>query len=109
MILANLTPQQLRKAADLQEKIQSLQQQLASVLGGTASAPTPGKRTLSAAGREAIAAAARARWAKVRTGSAKPSAAKKPARRISAAGRERLAAAAKERWKRAKAAGKTSL
>jgi len=112
MELANVTPQQLRKAADIQERIQSLQRELASLLGDrierAPSAPAGGKkRGLSAAGRAAIAAAARARWAKVRAG--KPPKAPVPKRKISAAGRARLAAAARERWKKAKAAGKSRL
>jgi hypothetical protein len=90
---------------------------------------------MSAAGRRAIAAAARARWAKVK--STKPGtkagrklsakglaniragvlkrmesqskATTKPKRKMSAAGRAALAAAAKARWAKAKAAGKSTL
>jgi hypothetical protein len=70
--MINLTPQQLRKAADIQEKIQSLQSELKVILGATveaaaSQAPTkPKQRKMSAAGRAAIAAAAKARWAKVK-------------------------------------------
>jgi hypothetical protein len=95
MNITNLTPQQLRKAADIQERIQSLQSELNSILGGgEASTPAqatepptkPKKRKMSAAGRAAIAAAARARWAKVKgtAPSAKP--AQKPKKKLSAQG-----------------------
>ncbi|MGO9477806.1 MAG: hypothetical protein ACLQAH_13440 [Limisphaerales bacterium] len=64
---------------------------------------------MSAAGRAKIAAAARARWARVK-GAKKPAkAASKPRRKMSAAGRAKIAAAARARWKKAKAAGKNSL
>jgi hypothetical protein len=61
-----------------------------------------GKRRLSAAGRAAIIAATKARWAKVK-------AAKKKDRRSSPAVRATLAAAARARWTKVKAAGKTTL
>jgi hypothetical protein len=107
--LTSLTPKALRRAADLQEKIVSLQKELSYILGAPAdAAPSAGpkKRTMSAAGRARIAAAARARWAKIRRG-AKP--ARKPRRKMSPAVRARLAALAKARWKAVKAQGKTSL
>jgi hypothetical protein len=112
MQLTNLSPQQLRKAADLQERIQSLQQELSSLLDVSEEArpvSTGGKkRTMSSAGRAAIAAAARARWAKIKR-QGKPAGKGKAKRVMSAAGRARLAEAARERWKKAKAAGKSSL
>jgi len=63
------------------------------------------KRRMSAAGRAAIAAAARKRWAKVRQAKAGKKAAK-PAkkRKMSAAGRAAIAAAAKARWAKVRAA-----
>jgi hypothetical protein len=73
--ITNLTPQQLRKAADLQERIQSLQRELTDVLGGYASASSSsgastaasgGKRRISAAGIARIRAAQRLRWAKIK-------------------------------------------
>jgi hypothetical protein len=143
MNLITLTAKQLRQAADIQEKIQSLQQELNQILGATAKT-TDGelpdgrrkkKRKMSAAGRAAIAAAARARWAKIkgtapkrrlsaaglaniRAGVAKRMAAQKGAkpaaksarkRNVSPAARARLSAMAKARWKKAKAAGKSRL
>ena len=67
-----------------------------------------GKRRISAAGRAAMSAAGKARWAKVRGTKATP----KPARkdwRSSPAVRAKLSAAAKARWAKAKAEGKKTL
>jgi hypothetical protein len=79
----------------------------------------PKKKTMSAAGRARVAAAQKARWAKIKSGkpvvkAAKPAvkAVAKPVKKkggMSAAGRARIAAAAKARWAAAKAAGKKSL
>ncbi|MGD1098422.1 MAG: hypothetical protein ABSB35_41375 [Bryobacteraceae bacterium] len=106
--MINATPTQLRKAANIQEKIQSLQSELNDILGGsdeTGTIEAPRKRRkMSAAGRARIAAAARARWAKV-----KAARVQKPRRKFTAAGRARLAALAKARWAKVKAAGKTRL
>ena len=105
--LLSLTTKQLRRAADLKEKIEALNKELVSILGAPApvSAKRPKKRGMSAAGRAAVAAAQRARWAKIKK--AEP-AIKAPAKRrkMSAAGRARISAAAKARWAKAKAAGK---
>ena len=68
--------------------------------------PVAHKRTLSAAGRKAIADAARKRWAGIKAAKAAPSAAKpavKGKRGISAAARKAMAAAAKKRWAAIKA------
>jgi hypothetical protein len=110
--LTNLSPAQLRRAADLQERIQGLQSELNAILDITvesAPAEAPRKRRMSAAGRRAIAAAAKARWTKYNA--AKGTAPAKPGRKrkMSAAGRAAIAAAAKARWARAKAQGKTTL
>jgi anti-sigma-K factor RskA len=103
--LLSLTSAQLNHAADIKEKISALEEELASFVGSPAtSAPAPKKKSkISAAGRGRIAAAQKARWAKVK--GTKP--AKK--RKMSAAGRAAIAASAKARWAKAKAAGKTSL
>jgi hypothetical protein len=64
MSIANLTPSQLRQAADLQEQIAGLQSQLAALEGGKTSAPVkPAKKKggMSAAGKARIAAAQKAR------------------------------------------------
>jgi hypothetical protein len=68
-MITNLTPKQLRQAASLKERIAALQKKLARLVGGQIPAPAKAgrkKRRMSAAGRARIAAAARARWAKVR-------------------------------------------
>jgi hypothetical protein len=79
--LMSITPKELRRAANIQEKINSLEAELDS-LATEETEPVKvkhsvnyrikrgvapkGKRTLSAATRAKIAAAARARWAKAR-------------------------------------------
>ena len=101
---------QLHRAAGIKHKIESLQKALARLLVSTDGAATPRKRRrMSAAGRRKIAAAARARWAKVkgRKSAAKPG--KKARRKMSAAVRAKIAAIARARWKKAKAAGKKRL
>jgi len=121
--MITLTSAQLRKAADLQEQIQELQQQLNQILGGEV--PTPAQPTeapkkkgeMSAAGRAAISAAAKARWAKRRgiaftitpTRSDEPAPTKKPKIQRSAAWRAALSASAKARWAKMKAQGKKTL
>jgi hypothetical protein len=112
-LLTSLSSKQLRRAADLKDKIQSLENELGRILGASikpvaAGAPKK-KRKMSAAGRAKIAAAQKARWAKVkgRKSVAKP--VKKARRKMSAAGRAKIAAAARARWKKAKAQGKNSL
>jgi hypothetical protein len=106
-----LSPQQLRRAADLLGRNQSLEAEPTRLLGAEATAlarpatvEAPGqskKRKVSAAGRPAIAAVAWARWAKA---PAAPAVTAKP--KISAAGRTRLAALARERWAKVERAGK---
>ena len=122
--IKDLTTAQLQRILTIKSQIEELQEELESI-GADGPAPRrgrpPGKlgrppgrpkgRKMSAAGRRAIAAAAKKRWAAYRgEGVAK---AGKPAgkkrRKMSAAGRAKIAAAARERWKKAKAAGKTRL
>lgn len=108
-VLTNLSAQQLRHAADLQEKITALQDELSQYLGapGHSGSGPRRKSRMSAAGRARIIAAQKARWARVKAGSTKP--AKKGRRKISAAGRAKIAAAARARWAKAKASGKNAL
>ena len=135
MNITNLTPQQLRAAADLKEQIDALQNEMNELLGGEVSAaadvafeapegPKNGRRkkrrTLSPEGRANIAAAAKARWA-ARRGEAPPEEApatepEEPAagpvkrkRRIPRALREARSAAMKAMWARARRAGKSRL
>jgi len=108
--MITITPQQLRKAADIQEKIQSLQEQLGQILGGPVEAtetPTkPKRRKVSAAGRAAIAAAAKARWAKIKGTAPAAKAAQKPKqkRKMTAAWRKALERA----WAARRAKGKAA-
>jgi hypothetical protein len=121
MDITNLSPRQLRQAADLQERILELRNHLGEILGGeipvpfateTPQAPKKGRRKMSAEGRARIAAAQRARWAAKRA-EAKPKATSvrptKPKKKMSAAAKAKISAAAKARWKKAKAAGKSRL
>ena len=118
--MINITPAQLRKAADLQEQIQELQHELNQILSGEVPVPAqpteaPKKKgEMSAAGRAAISAAAKARWAK-RKGisftitpkrSDEPAPTMKPKIQRSAAWRAAVSAAAKARWAKVRAQGK---
>lgn len=110
--LANLSVQQLRRAITLKEQIEALEQELTQALGAPAPA-TPaasgrGKYQRSAAARAKMAAAQKARWAKLK-GTTAPPPAKVVKRKISPAARARMVAGAKARWQKAKAAGKTTL
>ena len=109
----DLTTSQLKQAIQIRETIESLQAKLDSILGGTTEPKQriarPGKRTMSAAGRAKIAAAQKARWAKVKE---KPLPGKAPAKPVakkksfSPERRAKLAAAMKARWAaKKKAAG----
>jgi hypothetical protein len=120
MSIANLTPKQLRTAADLQEKIAKLQSELAGIFGlETKAAPAPkaakpAKRTMSPAHIAKIKAAQKLRWAKFNAAKAKSAPVKaavkasaKPAKKkggMSAAGRARIVAAQKARWAKIKGA-----
>jgi hypothetical protein len=68
MNIFDLTPQQLNRAAAIKERIDALNKELRSILGGSSTRQTSAKkkRTMSAAVRKKIAAAQRARWAKIR-------------------------------------------
>ncbi|MFN0069644.1 MAG: hypothetical protein ACKVYV_18660 [Limisphaerales bacterium] len=71
----------LRRAADIQDKIESLQNDLAAILGGLAAppaapadevvvdagSPVRRRRRMSAEARARIGAAAKARWARFRS------------------------------------------
>ncbi len=103
--LASLTTAQLRHAADLKDKIAALNQELAAIFGAPikASAKTPKKGKMSAAGRANIIAAQKARWAKVK--STKPAAkAAGKKRKMSPAARAKIAAAQRARWAKVRAA-----
>ncbi|HTV63811.1 MAG TPA: hypothetical protein VMH30_14715 [Verrucomicrobiae bacterium] len=110
-IILRLSSAQLRHAAELHDKIESLNGELERLVGAvtTPTAVPKRRRKMSAAARAKIAAGQRARWARVngKKFSVKP--VKKAKRKVSAAARAKMAAAAKKRWAKAKAAGKSRL
>jgi hypothetical protein len=107
--MINLTPQQLRLAADLQEKIAALNQELALILTSGKAIPAPikavkqAKRTISPAHIAKIRAAQKRRWAKVKAAKGTVPAAKPAKRKISPEGIARIKAAQKARWAAIKA------
>ena len=112
--LQNLTVKQLRKVVAIKERMEKLEAKLASISDGDAPTAAPvvhrrRRRKMSAAAKARIAAAQRARWAKVKGRSATTKTAVKKKRRVSPATKARLAAIAKARWAKVKAAGKSAL
>jgi hypothetical protein len=107
--LNQLSVSDLRKAANLKEKIEALEKELSQLIGNgsvTVSASTgkaSGKKGgMSASGKARIIAAQKARWAKFHAAKGG-----KPARKkhgMSAAGRAAIIAAQKARWAKVKAA-----
>jgi hypothetical protein len=101
---------------EVRAEIERLQQVLALLNDGNVSStktvPTTATptRKMSAAGRARIAAATRARWAKIRAqkaaGTVSGNSGVEPKRKVSAAARKRMAAAQKARWAKIKAAKK---
>jgi len=87
--------EQLRR--NVEDKIRDIRSRLGSGESKTAPSAKVGRRTLSAAARNRIAAAQRKRWAAVKAKGA-------PAKRVlSAAARKKIAAAQKKRWAALKA------
>ena len=110
--LLDLSPRQLRRAADIKERIDTLRE-LARLFGTPAEAEDGAiprkKRTMSRAARAKMRAAQKARWAKIK-GAAQPSEPeRKPKRKMRAAAKARLSVIAMARWKKARAQGKTTL
>jgi hypothetical protein len=101
MNISDLSLSQLQRVVAVKTKIEQLQKQLAAILGRVGAGNGLGKRVLSASAKARIAAAQRARWAKVRQA--------KPRRKMSAAARKKFSQLAKARWARAKAAGRKRL
>ena len=107
MDLLDLTPQQLMRAASIKEHIAALNKELTNILGisSDGAAATNG-RPMSAAAKRKIAAAQKARWAKLRR--AKPaarsvkSAAKPNKKTFSATTRAKLSTKLKAYWAKKK-------
>jgi hypothetical protein len=106
--MINATPTQLRKAADIQERIQSLQEELGQLLGGSGPAETatieaPRKRKFSAAARAKMRAAQKARWARIKGTAPLIEPAQKPKKKqLSEAKLKALAKAREARWAKIK-------
>jgi len=111
--LTNVTPQQLRRAADIKERIDTLQIELNRMLGGLAQAgdgaAPRAKRKFSALARARMRTAQRARWAAIKGSKSPAQSVRKGKRKLSAAGRAALSLAAKARWRIARSKGKTTL
>jgi hypothetical protein len=90
--MINITPTQLRKAANIQEKILELQDELSNILGGEVLAPAqateaPRKKwKVGPAGRARMRAAQLARWAAIKGTAPSEEPAPKKKRKMSAAG-----------------------
>jgi hypothetical protein len=89
-MISNISAEQLRRAATIKDQIDSLQSELDRLLGSSTSSISNGRRTMSASARAKIAAAQKARWAKLN-------------------GKKTEKPAKTARGKKAKAAGKKSL
>jgi hypothetical protein len=143
--LTHLSTGQLRNILSIREQIETLESEIDSITAGVGEVPTPateeapkkGRRRRSAAVRAKMAAAAKARWAKIKgTGEAiteekpakkgtsrliaagraiiaaekaTPTTTEKKDRRSSPATRAKLAAAARARWARVRAEGNKGL
>ena|SRR5437667_7359686 len=104
----DISVEELQEAISIRRQIDTLEKRLSSILRGQRSASSPprtGRRHMSAATRAKLAAAARARWAKLKAGTKPTPATKKGG--ITPAGRKRLSQLMKARWAaRRKAAAK---
>jgi hypothetical protein len=104
--LINVSASQLRRAASIKERIETLGHELDRILG-SANQLTIGasgeRRKISAKGIANIRRAQQARWAG--RGSSKP----RKGWKMDPAARARLSAIAKARWRAAKAAGRAAL
>src|SRR5712691_5127481 len=104
----DISVEALQEAISIRRQIDTLEKRLSSMLRGSpaSSPPRTGRRHMSAATRAKLAAAARARWAKLKAGTKTTTPAKKTGG-ITPAGRKRLSQLMKARWAaRRKAAAK---
>jgi hypothetical protein len=105
----DLTVNQLKRAAAIKEQIEDLNKELGRILGraGRSGTVTRKKRGMSTVGRRNIAAAQRARWAKIQSkqsaNSTPKSAAPAQKRTMSRATKAKLAAKLRAYWKAKKA------
>ena len=97
MNLFDLTSEQLKRAALIKEQINDLNNQLCKIFGVSAesAAVTGGNRTLSVAAKKKIAAAQKARWARIRGAKLKTATKKKT---MSPAAKAKVSAKLKAYW-----------
>ena len=110
MNLHDLTVNDLKRAATIKQQIEDLNKELDRILGAPArsGAASNNKRTVSASARKKIAAAQKARWAKLqgtRPAPASRKGAAKAKKKMSPAARAKLSAKLKAYWA-AKKSGK---
>ena len=90
----------LEEAVSIRRQIDNLERRLSSILGGAparpTTAPTQSGRYFSASTRAKLAAAAKARWARLKRGTKPAPARKKGA--LTPAGRRKLSELMKARW-----------
>jgi hypothetical protein len=102
--MLSITPSQLRKAADIKERIDGLQDELNQILGGEVPASTEATEAprktwkVSAAGRARMRAAQKARWAAIKGTVPSEEAAPKKKRKMSAEGLANIRAGVARRW-----------
>jgi hypothetical protein len=106
----DISIQALQEAVSIRRQIDTLQKRLSLILRGSAASPAPargGRRSMPAATRAKLAAAARARWARIKAGQKTPSkgAGAKKKGGITPAGRRRLSQLMKARWAARRRAG----
>lgn len=101
MTLSDLSVSQLKRAVSIKETIEKLNRELSSILGEAqdSNRAANSSRTMSLAARRKIAAAQKARWAKLRRAKS-PARTGKPAAKktVSPATRKKLAAKLKAYW-----------
>ena len=110
--ITSLSPAQLRRAADLQERILALQDDFNQILGAPAPGPAVETRKstkLSPQGLANIRAGVRKRMAMAKAAKTSVKPGQRPKRKMSAAANAKLSAMAKARWRKARAAGKIAL
>jgi hypothetical protein len=105
MKLLDLTPGLLRRAAAIKERIAVLNKELAKILGGAIDGTiAENHRAMSASVKRKIAAAQKARWAKIRgTRSARSSADAGRKKTMSATAKAKVSAGMKAYWAAKKA------
>jgi hypothetical protein len=87
----------LEEAVSIRRQIDSLEKRLSAILSGSPARPSVGARQVSAATRAKLAAATRARWARIKAGK-KAVAPQKKKGGLTPAGRRKLSQLMKARW-----------